>query len=63
MEHAGPSGALALQRAHSGYFERMAHARRPDSARVPIGLKVSETDAARIDLGAGAARVRRVDPR
>ena len=49
MEHAGPSGALALQRAHSGYFERMAHARRPDSARVPIGLKVSETDAARID--------------
>ena len=27
----------------------MAHARRPDSARVPIGLKVSEADAARID--------------
>jgi hypothetical protein len=27
----------------------MAHARRADSARVPIGLKVSETDAARID--------------
>ena len=27
----------------------MAHARRPDSARVPIGLKVSEADAAQID--------------
>lgn len=27
----------------------MARPRRPDSARVPIGLEVSETDAARID--------------
>jgi hypothetical protein len=35
--------------ARSGYRERMARARRPESARVPIGLKVSDADAARID--------------
>jgi predicted MFS family arabinose efflux permease len=33
----------------SGYVGRMARTRRPDSARVPIGLEVSEADAARID--------------
>ena len=33
----------------SGYFPCMARPRLPDSALVPIGLKVSETDAARID--------------
>jgi hypothetical protein len=41
--------ALALQPACSGYLPCMARPRLPDSARVPIGLEVSETDAARID--------------
>ena len=44
-----PLAALALQAARSGYLERMARPRRPDSTQVPIGLKVSEADAARID--------------
>ena len=35
--------------ARSGYRERMARPRRPESARVPIGLKVSDADAARIN--------------
>jgi hypothetical protein len=37
------------QTGRSGYFERMARPRRSDSARVPIGLEVSEADAERID--------------
>ena len=45
----GPLGALVLHDCRSGYLERMARPRRTDSARVPIGLEVSETDAARID--------------
>lgn len=40
---------VALETVRSGYLERMARPRRPESARVPIGLKVSEADAARID--------------
>jgi hypothetical protein len=44
-----PQPAFALQPTRSGYLERMARARLPDSARVPIGLKVSDADAARID--------------
>jgi hypothetical protein len=45
-----PLSAFAFQPARSGYLERMARPRLADSARVPIGLKVSEADAARIDL-------------
>ncbi len=41
--------ALAFQPARSGYLEPMARRRLTDTARVPIGLKVSEADAARID--------------
>ena len=44
-----PLPALALQPTRSGYLECMARPRLPDSARVPIGLKVSEADAAGID--------------
>jgi hypothetical protein len=44
-----PLPALTFQPARSGYLELMARARLVDSARVPIGLKVSEADAARID--------------
>lgn len=44
-----PVPALALQDTRSGYLEFMARPRLPDSARVPIGLKVSEADAAGID--------------
>ncbi len=44
-----PRPALALQPARSGYFECMAHPRLPASARVPIGLEISEADAAGID--------------
>jgi hypothetical protein len=32
-----------------GYLELMAHPRLPDSARVPIGLNVSEAESAQID--------------
>lgn len=42
-------GAGNVGAARSGYRERMARPRRPESPRVPIGLKVSEADAARID--------------
>jgi len=41
--------AVVLRIACSGYLELMARPRRSDSARVPIGLEVSEADAARID--------------
>ena len=41
--------APAFQPARSGYLEPMARRRLTDTARVPIGLKVSEADAARID--------------
>jgi len=41
--------ALAFAPARSGYFERMARPRPTASIRVPIGLEVSEADAARID--------------
>jgi hypothetical protein len=41
--------ALTFQSARSGYLELMGRARLVDSGRVPIGLKVSEADAARID--------------
>ena len=44
-----PLPAFAFQPARSGYLERMARPRLADSARVPIGLNVSEADAARID--------------
>ncbi len=44
-----PRPALAFQPARSGYLEPMARPRLADSARVPIGLKVSEADATRID--------------
>jgi len=40
---------LALQTARSGYLKRMVRPRRPGSVWVPIGLEVSEADAARID--------------
>ena len=42
-------GAGKVGAARSGYRERMARPRRPESPRVPVGLKVSEADAARID--------------
>jgi hypothetical protein len=45
----GTPAALTLQTGRSGYFERMARPRRSDSARVPIGLEVSEADAERTD--------------
>jgi hypothetical protein len=38
-----------LRIARSGYLEVMARPRRSESARTPIGLEVSEADAARID--------------
>ncbi len=40
---------LAVQGVRSGYFDRMARPRRPESALVPIGLEVTEMDAVRID--------------
>src|SRR5580704_12874537 len=46
-------GPGSLQPAGSGYFPCMARPRLPDSALVPIGLEVSETDAARIDEALG----------
>jgi hypothetical protein len=46
-------GPGSLQPAGSGYFPCMARPRLTDSALVPIGLEVSETDAARIDEALG----------
>ena len=43
----GTPMALTFQPARSGYLERMARAKPEESVRVPIGLKVSEADAAR----------------
>jgi hypothetical protein len=49
-ERAGePVSALAFQPGRSGYLERMTRPGLPDSARVLIGLEVSQVDAARID--------------
>jgi hypothetical protein len=49
----GPDSSPPMPSSHpiagTGYLERMARRRLPDSAQVPIGLKVSEADAARID--------------